>query len=370
MMVETRRAARKWLALPAATLTLVALAAPIRAQEAGKDTVVLADGTTQSGLIQSEDFGGLTLKGAGNKTVVYPWKDVRETTYRGQDEYNAAREAFVAGRYQDAEAAFAKLAAESKQKPLIRQQVLFHQAVLAETLGKPAEAATAWHDLMTEFPQGRYLGVAAESLVVAKLAAKDAAGAAAELAKIETATKDFADFRPSLGVLKGMVLEAQNKTADARAAYDAAAMAAGASVEVKATAALGKARCLMLDKKPEDAEPILRGIVTQDAPVRVLASAWNGLGDITMDAGRKAKDSDKLLDALFAYLRSSVQYLPLPGEPTREYERALAGSARCFAYLAELEQKPERKDQYNTRSRQRIEQLRREYPDSEFLSGL
>ena len=38
MMVETRRAARKWLALPAATLTLVALAAPIRAQEAGKDT--------------------------------------------------------------------------------------------------------------------------------------------------------------------------------------------------------------------------------------------------------------------------------------------------------------------------------------------
>jgi len=369
MMVETRRAARKWLALPAASLALVALAAPLRAQEAAKDTVTLMDGTTASGLIQSEDFAGLSLK-EGTKVRVIPWKDVRDTNYRGQDEYNAAREAFVAGRFQDAEADFAKLAAGSKQKPLIRQQVLYHQGVLAEMLGKPADASTAWHDLMTEFPQGRYLGVAAESLVVEKLGAKDFAGAAAELAKIETATKDFADFRPNVGVLKGMVLEAQNKTADARAAYDAAAMAAGASADVKAAAALGKARCLMLDKKPEEAEPILRGIVTQDAPVRVLAAAWNGLGDIDMDAGNKAKDSDKLLDALFAYLRSSVQYLPLPGESSREYERALAGSARCFAYLAVLEQKPERKDQYNTRSKQRIDQLRREYPDSEFLSGL
>ena len=74
--------------------------------------------------------------------------------------------------------------------------------------------------------------------------------------------------------------------------------------------------------------------------------------------------------ALFAYLRSSVQYLPLPGEPTREYERALAGSARCFQYVADLEQKPERKELYTSRSRARIEQLRREYPESEFLSGL
>jgi len=370
MKVETRRATRSaWLALPVMALALVALAAPARTQDAERDTVLMADGTTQTGTIQSEDFAGLSLKGAGNKVTVIPWKDVRETTYRGQDDYNAAREAFVNNRLADAEEAFGRLAGE-KSKPVIRQQVLFHLAVLAETAGKAAEANKAWHDLMTEFPQGRYLGVAAEALIVGHLATKDAAGAAAELAKIETATKDFADFRPTAGLLKGMVLEVQGKTADARAAYDAAAMAANASPEVKATAALGKARCLMLEKKPAEAEPLLRGVVTQDAPVRVLAAAWNGLGDISMEAGRSAKDADKLQDALFAYLRSSVQYLPLPGDSTREYERALAGSARCFQYIADLEQKPERRELYTTRSRQRIEQLRREYPDSEFLTGL
>ena len=62
-----------------------------------------------------------------------------------------------------------------------------------------------------------------------------------------------------------------------------------------------------------------------------------------------------------------VQYKPLPGESTEEYERALAGSALCFRYLSELEQNPDKKKQHRDRERDRAEQLQREYPNSPFL---
>jgi len=371
MMLETRRTGgRRWPLLPAAAL--LALCCAVAAQESGtKDSVKLADGTTESGLIESEDFGGLSIKGGGGKERVIPWKDVVDTTYRGVDEYATAVADWMAGRLPEAEAGFSKLAAQPKLRPVVRQQALFHLAVVLESEGKGSDAAATWRTLMTDFPRGRYLAAAAEALVAAKLAAKDAAGAAAELAKIEEATKGFADVRPALSILKGTVLEAQNKPADALAVYSAAALDAAATPEVKAAAELGKARCQKLDKKPADAEATLRKLVTStDAPPRVLAGAWNEIGDILLEQGRASTSEDKLQEALFAYLRSSVQYLPLPGEPTRDYERALAGSARCFKFISEITQKPERKDLYNTRSRQRTEKLRTEFPGSEFLAGL
>jgi len=239
-----------------------------------------------------------------------------------------------------------------------------------QATGKADEAAKALHDLIDEFPHGRYLGTASEMLVGARLAAKDVPGATAEIGRIETATKDFAEFRPSVQLLKATLLEYQAKLAEALAAYDAVLISPGASPDVKAQADLGKARVLVGQKKPADAEAILRKLVAQDLPGRVLGAAWNGVGDLVLEQALAAKDVDKLLEAAFAYLRTVVQYVPLTGETTREYERALAGSARAFHFIAEVEQNPERKQLYTQRYRARKELLARDYPGSEFLTGL
>lgn len=373
MRLLTRGTGRPgWRLLPAAACLALWCAAPAAAQEAAtRDTVKLADGTSESGVIEAEDFTGLTIKAGGGRQRVIAWKDVIDTTYRGVDEYGAAIEAWMAGRLAEAADGFGKLAAQSKLRPVVRQQALYHLAVVQEAAGQGDESAATWRTLMADFPRGRYLAAAADALVAPKLAAKDAAGAAAELTRIEAATKDYPDFRPALAVLKGKVLEAQGKAADALAAYGAAALDAAATPEIKAAAELGKARCQLLEKKPADAEASLRQLVkSADAPPAVLAGAWNVLGDILLEQGRTASNEDKLQEALFAYLRSCVQYLPLPGEPTREYERALAGSARCFKFISEVSSKPERKELYNARSRQRTEKLRTEFPGSEFLAGL
>jgi hypothetical protein len=44
--------------------------------------------------------------------------------------------------------------------------------------------------------------------------------------------------------------------------------------------------------------------------------------------------------ALLSYLRGVVLYVPAQGEVTDEYERALAGSARAFKAIGELEGTP------------------------------
>jgi uncharacterized protein (DUF1499 family) len=64
-----------------------------------------------------------------------------------------------------------------------------------------------------------------------------------------------------------------------------------------------------------------------------------------------------------------VQYVPARGEPTAEYERALASSSQCFKFIADLEQKADRKRSFLDRSQQRMEQLRKEFPSSPYLSG-
>ena len=62
-----------------------------------------------------------------------------------------------------------------------------------------------------------------------------------------------------------------------------------------------------------------------------------------------------------------MQYKPLLGESTEEYERSLDGAATCSQYLSELEQNTERKKLHRDRNRELLEQLELEYPGSSFL---
>src|SRR5204862_1246487 len=104
-----------------------------------------------------------------------------------------------------------------------------------------------------------------------------------------------------------------------------------------------------------------RKLIAEDAPNYILAGAWNGIGELLRDEGKKKKDPEKLLDAVYSFLRGVVQYGPAPGEPTGEHMRALQGSSECFQYLADLETNADRKKLFKERARERGDQLKREY---------
>ncbi len=142
--------------------------------------------------------------------------------------------------------------------------------------------------------------------------------------------------------------------------------------EVKAQADLGTARVLVAQGKSPDAETLLRKLVTQDLPGGVLAAAWNGLGDLVLDQGKKAtvKDADKFLEAR---LRLPAQRGAVPAAHRRGHPRIRARTGR-FGLVLPLHRRSgaesDRKELYTQRYKARVELLRHEYPDSVFLAGL
>ena len=97
------------------------------------------------------------------------------------------------------------------------------------------------------------------------------------------------------------------------------------------------------------------------------AGAWNGLGDICSEEGRTKHDIDQLIDALYMYLRGCTVYAPVAGEASDQIERSLAGSARCFSYIADLEPNKDKKNDYKQRAARTKERLKKEYPSSSFI---
>jgi len=63
-----------------------------------------------------------------------------------------------------------------------------------------------------------------------------------------------------------------------------------------------------------------------------------------------------------------VEYGPAPGEGTSEYERSLASAGRVFQQLSELGTDDASKKQNQQRAKQRLDQLRKEFPSSIYLT--
>ncbi len=352
----------------AAILALASAWAPPASAQQERDTVALKDGKSESGKIQSEDFAGLTLELRGGATRTFTWDKVASVDYASEPELGPAIEAFSAGQLEDALAQFTELA-ENKPRPPVQQQVQLHLALIHERLGQADEALAAWRELLSTFPKGRYLSRAAEGLVWNLLSRKLPAEADTELEKIASGSQGLAGFSGEVELLRGIVREAQNDAAGAKASYQAAESAADASTAVKQEARLGTARCLVLEGKKSEAEQIFRQLTREDAPPAVLAGAWNGIAALWADEGKAKRDQERLYEALYGYLRGVVQYAPRAGEPSAEFERSLAGAASCFRFLSQLEKTPEKKRRYEDRAIDILAQLRREFPGSPYLAG-
>lgn len=353
----------------AAALLLALCAVPLGAQDE-IDRVFLRDGTTEAGKVVEEGYAGVVIEPERGAKKTLAWDTVQSVQYFDAPEaLGTGLATLSAGNFESALEQFETLVAEDAEfRPFIVQQGLFHVAYLKQRLGRGAEAIVGYRDLLEKFPDGRYLRPAGENLVALLLAQNNAAAAQEGLDKLAAGAKDVPGVEAEVGILRARLLEGQKSHAEARDAYAAVEALADAPKPLVQEAKLGRARTLLAEGKGAEAEPIFRALVAEAALSRVQSGAWNGIGEIQAAGGKTDRDADRILEALYAYLRTVVQYRPLTGESTEEYERALSGAATCFQYLSELEQNPERKRLLRDRSSERQEQLEREFPNSVFLN--
>lgn len=347
-----------------------ALLAP---QDNNRDVVNLKNGQSELGRIKSEDFAGIELDPVKGDAKRIPWSDVATNgVVYAEPRWMAVADLIATGKFADALPGLEELKGDTKLRAPIRQNALYFLGVVLQREGKPDEALAAYKELVAAYPKSRYLLEVGEAMIGILGAKKDYAGATKAVQELDAGAAD-AGFSAAAGVLRGRIFEDQKDWAKAAPAYSLAARASGVSPAVQLQAEIGEARALAAQNKKSEAETALRKLIAKDGPNHLMAGIWNGLGDLTQERARAANngkgDAEQLLDAVFMYLRGVVQYAPLPGQPTHEYERAMAGAAATFRALSQVETVADRKRLYQQRADQRLEQLRREFPNSPFLAG-
>ncbi len=357
---------RQALAL-AATASLFAASA--RAQEKEKDSIQFKDGKTETGLIKGEDYGGITFNPSKGPARTVEWKEVAPNgvTYGGSAEFSSAKDAYDGGKFADALPKFEELLGDAKLRAVIKQNSEYFVATIFQRGGEFDKAIDAYKKLVADFPKSRWLMEVGEGLVACHMAKKDAASAGKALDELSAAATTAgveASFNSAVNVLKGRLFEEQKKFPEAQAAYGVVAKAAGISQAIAQQARLGEARCMVALNKKTEAQTVFQALTKEDAPNTVLAGAWNGLADLYVEEARaKQNDADKLMDALFCYLRGVVQYAPLPGDPQTEYKRSMKGSAEVFRFISQVEKNAERKKLYLDRANERDLQFKKEFPN-------
>jgi outer membrane protein assembly factor BamD (BamD/ComL family) len=353
-------------------LTAMMLQSPVIAQ----DKVKLRSGTVEEGRIEAEEYDALVIKakkGKEDKVVRHKWDDVADVTYGGAVEYHQAVNQLTSGNYAAAVSKLEALAASASFRKELKPLVMLQLAQTQQRMGKFAEAATALQKLVQENPKSRYIVSAAAAIVDCYVALGDpATGTTAIDAVAKSATDAGVDqlYLAVFDYFRGRLKEAQKDLVAAKVKYQAAAGARGAPASWTAMAKLGLARCEHAEGRADEAKKAYMALIDlENVGNEVRAGAWNGLADIHFQDAAKAKNAEKLTEALLMYLRGVVEFAPAPGEGTGEYERSLASASRVFQQLSDLETDDARKKQQAQRSKQRIEQLRKEFPNSIYLKS-
>jgi len=338
-----------------------------------QDTVRLRDGKTKTGVVESENYDALLFKskeGKDERQIRINWDDVSEIKYANATDYYQAVNQVTAGNLGAAIPKLQALSQNSSLRKELKPLVQFQLASALQRSGKFADAATAQLELVKANPKSRFLLPAVRSIVECHIALNTATeGTKAMEDVISTAEKGGVDtsFLSAFDYYRGRLLEAAGDRIGAKVKYQSAAAARGVPLSATAMARLAIARCDQNDGQVDAARIAYREITQLDAGNEVLAGAWNGLADITFAEAAKSRNIEKVTDALFQYLRGVVEYGPAPGEATDEYERALAGAASSFKQMSEIEKDDAKQKQYAARAKARLDQLRKEFPNSTHL---
>jgi len=340
---------------------------------AAQDTVRLRNGTVESGRVEAENYDALQFKakkGKEERVLKLAWNDVTELTYGSAPDYHQAVSQLSTGNVGAALPRLQGLVAGTTLRKEMRPAAMYQLASGQMRAGQYAEAAATLLELVKTNAKSRYLLPATRALVECHLALGNVeAGGEAIEAAFAAATEAGVDANQATAFdyFRGLLLEAKKDYAAAKARYQTATRSDNGAIPIGLMARLGLARCDRAAGHVDEARTAFRSIIDQGQGNEVLAGAWNGLGDIALQDGIKARSAEKVTDALFMHLRGVVVHAPAPGEGTAEYEHALAGAAEAFRQLGELETDEALKKQQALRSRQRLDQLRKEFPHSSYL---
>ena len=323
----------------------------------GRDVVTLSDGRELKGVVTAQRFDRVELKLSSGMSTSLSWESVEAVDFHAPRPYAEGVAYEEMGLAQEAIRAFSEARAlESLRRPL-KQEVLYRLARLRDELGDREGALRDYGELVSEFPRGRYLGSATRHLVLGLLARGQAADANLALDGVQRTTADSERLSVEVTLLRGLVAQALGRHEEARDLLEPLRESAVLEAPDRARAALAIARALEGDGERDKALKQYQVLVElAEAPPVVYAAAWNGLADAALEEGVGGRDPERLMQALFAYLRGVVQYLPEGSEPRDEHRRSLAGAAQCFEYLAQLSTEPDERLSH----RRRAAELRRQ----------
>ena len=352
--------------LAAVTLTLAAGSAGSAGDD---DTVTLRDDTIKTGKIQAAETTGITLL-VGKKPEATPWSAIASVQYGNARDFDVARQQIAEGKRDEGIAGLEKLAADKKLRAPLHQEVLFELARAWQAKGDADKALATWKDLMKSHANGRYLVSGGYWLTLALIARNDPGGALRaidELTADARSTNADANQVTALDLLRGRALESQKKFPDAQSACERVAAAKEMPADLALMAQLGAARAVQGAGKKDDAIKRYRDLIAKRPPPLVSAGAWNGLGDIALEAATPKKEIDGLEEALLAYLHGVVLDTPSAIEPQEELERALAGTVKALTLLADVETNKDRKAALVDRAARRREEWKKQFPTSTLL---
>ncbi len=339
---------------------------PALAQEE-QDTILLKGGQEIRQKILSEDVDGVWFSVGGAKNVVR-WNKVESIRYGNAAGFYKALETLSAGNLTEAIEQLEELLKDTRLRPAFRPIVTYHLAMGYQRRGDQDKAIGHYQTLLKESPRSRFLVSTGNNLLSAYLAKGESGKVTAvldEVMKTALGAGIEAEVKAGLDLLHARVLELQGKLDEAQALYREARSGKEVEESAQEMARLGLARCLQEKGMAVEAEKEYRDLVISAHSPGVLAGAWNGIGDIAYSDGFKSKDSRRLREAMFAYLRPRVLYFS--GDSSEEMERALYGLRLTFNAIASLETDVEKKKLWQQRSKESEGVLRDQYPGSPFL---
>lgn len=320
--------------------------------------------------VVEETYKGVVYSvGAGGRGT-YLWKEIESLDYVSRPkELSQGIAAVRKGEYEEGLKLLQRFKAEKGLSPVFRQQALFRCAQAAESTGRVEEAIATYRQLLSDFKQSRFLQQANDRIVACLVATKkfdeaQKALAASRQAAIEARLDE--ELLREFDFLEAGLLESRGKLSEAANAYEKLSAAASSNPLVADLARIGAARCQY--QKAGDAskakavcEEVINKANEGTSPV-VMAAAWNGLGEVQLQEGRKDRKADKVREALFSVLRGVVQYFPAEHDRTIEYERSLFLSGQAFKSLADLTTDETQKKLNLLRAGEKLQELKNRYP--------
>jgi tetratricopeptide (TPR) repeat protein len=310
------------------------------------------------GTITAETAHEITIqrKDTG-KTETVPLNDVARVKYDKVSIDLANADAYAhKGEFTRSMELYEKVVQQSAGKEFAVRAANFGRinGVVLQALHEPAridEAIKALEEFRTQNPLSRYHYALHETLGklhLAKMNEEAARTAFAELAKAP-----WPDVKLKAANYDGRILIVANQLDAAIAKFDGVAQSAGDSAEEKIRrfeALLGKAECLVKQRKFEDAEKLLGQVIdgASSEESALHATAFNLRGDVQREMGRPK-------EAILSYL-----YVDLicPGD-RNEHAKSL-----CYiALLSEQLGRADRAEDFRSR-------LKKDYPNSPWVKVL